>query len=303
MRSIRTSFLAVFVGLSLSGCHAVTDAYMVDSLTTGKKYKDVDEYGLLGTNKQTVPLPFDLETECLPTGPQEDAKCPTDPNPGPHPRLTAYQLASQNKDGRNRVMGFLIQRSNLICDVHKAAIIANASSTNLFLGEATTILSGLGAVISPESAAKALSGSATIVNGTRAQINEVVYQNMLATAVVKSIEQTQKTAMDSLSAKRDKEINEYTADEMVADVVNYHTRCSFYEGMVTLTDAAAHINPSSTELTARIDALQKQIDGNLTELSRAEKPDQDALKAANTNLRASISQLQAQLGSAYAQGK
>ncbi|MBI3675634.1 MAG: hypothetical protein HY243_03360 [Proteobacteria bacterium] len=229
--------------LLISACSTVKDAYMVDSVTKEENDVTLDQSGLF-LNGQYVPVAINIY----------------DPNSKfPGTQQSIYAFAGLDAASRNRAMDYLVQRSNRICEAHEAGIIADASSSNFGLSETATILSGMGALFTPAATVRALSGSAAIVNATRDNFNNVFYQNILASAVVKSIDKTRTEKMSALEASRTKSINDYSADQMVRAVLEYHSACSFYSGLVTLTDAAARINPSSVELTERITALKDKL--------------------------------------------
>ena len=316
--------------LVLSGCAAVKDAYMVDSLTR--------EHGdhLLSTTplllgSQYVPIPFDIYTQPFPGDP--------DPTSGKEPGVipdaacsqskislndehyftqlgnlcrSAYSYAALGSDTKNRdsLLGFLVQRSDKICHTHEAGIISIGSEANFGLSEITTILAGLGGLFTPAATARALSGAAGLVNATRDNFNQVFFQNLLATAIVKSIETTRVAKRGSILGHVGKDKDTWSIDLMIADVEDYHASCSFYAGMVALTSAAQRVTPSTDEISARIAELVTQRKNNQDQLDvlnheaflptqgdSAKKRDANvaAIVSKNADLTAQIGQLQLQL--------
>ncbi|MEQ8267928.1 MAG: hypothetical protein RH982_12070 [Parvibaculum sp.] len=248
----------------LPGCALVKDAYMVDSLTTGPGYEQVVSGP--GNTAQMVPPPFNIYEDGLSGDPVAEDAAGEAAGSG-EKRKTAYARASESKEIRNKLMGELVLRSKIICEAHQAAIISNSSTANFGLSEMTTVLSGLGSILTPASTVRALSGSAAITNATRSSMNEIFYQNLLATAIVKSIDEMRLRKYAALSAKRDNDHKQYTVDEMLADVVDYHQACSFYSGLVTLTKASERINASSEEIRSRLTLLGEQMETNVATLT------------------------------------
>ncbi len=238
----------------ISGCSRLRDPYMVDALINGTSavdpedqpdYKDVDD------TDQHVPQPINLATYKIPL--YEDEK-DADPKIG-----SVVEIANWSKDGRNGAMDFLLMRSDIICEKHTAAIISGTAATNFVLAEITTVLSGLGAIFTPESTIRALSGAASITNATRAQYNEAVLQNMLNTTVVSAIWETRAKLLSNLEAKRSYELKEYSGYQMLDDVVKFHQACSLYSGLVALKDAAQNIRPSTAEIGQRLKTLETRL--------------------------------------------
>ncbi len=255
----RKYILLLVVSVGLAGCATARDAYMVDSLTKeGNKYRSVNPY-TQRKNLQLVPPPFDLDNEKFPE------------NVGDNSAPSAYKLAIDNNDieTRNRLMDTLVKRSRLICEAHKASIVSNSATANFSFGSITSLLTGLGTIFTPASTVRALSGSAAIVNATRSEFNNVFYQNLLATAVVKSIELQRTKKFSELIVKRSDDVSVYSVDTMLSEIVQYHELCSFYSGLVSLTDAAARVVESSVELTSRINALEERLKKNRALLSGA----------------------------------
>lgn len=287
-------FAVVFATVLLAGCGVVKDAYMVDSLTVDRNSEPLE----LGST-QFVQNPFDIDTGRLPSSANEEQQTSGGPS--------AYEDAKGDASGvkRNDLMDHLIKNSGNICEAHKAGIISTASAANLGLTEVSTVLSGLGAILTPASTVRALSGAATITSATNANISQAAYQSLVAEAIVASIEQAREEKDSHLSLNRKKSLTDYSVDQMLVDVDDYHHACSFYQGLVTLTKAVDRISPTSAELQARIDALMAQYKKNMTTLGEASKSPgvTSNLDAANATIMASVAQLQSQLASTPATSK
>lgn len=298
---IRYGASRLFVAASLllsTGCAQLRDPYMVDALINGTKapnavtenrnrttpdHKDVDEtdYKDVDNTDQFVPQPINLATYEITLYEQKGGR--DDPI-----RKPVIELANWSTEGRNSTMDFLIMRSDIICEKHTAAIISGTAATNFVLAEITTVLSGLGAIFTPTSTVRALSGAASISNATRAQYNEAVLQNMLNTTVVAAIRETRKGLLDGLEARRLTKIESYSGYQMIDEVVRYHQACSFYSGLVALKDAAQKIRPSSAEVNESIENVEARLDAVRIRIKDADKDGKPELKLDLESLEKSL---------------
>ncbi|WP_416898393.1 MAG: hypothetical protein ACMVY4_01260 [Minwuia sp.] len=178
---------------------------------------------------------------------------------------------ASNKEERREWIAFLIRRSDLQCEEHKAGTIANHATTNAILASAATIAGGAGALVAGATAARILSGTAGGLTGLRSTYNESFYQNLLATAIVKEINRLRETKKAALLARLDGGAYD-TAGNMqraLLDVNEYHLLCSYYAGLVELTDDAARIRPVAANLEAQIAASKAAIKHAKGEIAEA----------------------------------
>ena len=277
---VRLLFLMLVLSI-LCSCATARDAYLVDSLTTRTNgYESINPLSDR-SNMQVVPTPFNLDTEKFPGADEDDE--------------SAYGMASDNADHRNRLMALLVERSEHVCRAHEAAIISNSAVANFSLGSITSVLTGLGTIFTPASTVRIMSGSAGIVNATRSEFNSVFYQNLLATAVVKAIEIQRVAARAELIARGQESIKQYSVDEMLADVASYHGLCSFFSGLVALTQTTDRVTSSSVELSSRIHSLQALIERNNKLAATASPANKKQIEDNNTQLLREINVLTTQL--------
>lgn len=132
---------------------------MVDSLTVDRNSERFEQGSM-----QFVQKAFDIDTGKLPSSAAGKQPAPDGPS--------AYEDAKSDMSGtmRNDLMDHLIRSSNNICEAHKAGITSTASAANFGLTEVSTILSGLGAILTPASTVRALSGAAAITNATNLNV-------------------------------------------------------------------------------------------------------------------------------------
>jgi hypothetical protein len=161
----------------------------------------------------------------------------------------AYKAANEDASGmkRNRLKALLVDRSNRICDITESQIAGTNDWINFGLGETTTILGGVGALVTAATPARVFSGSAGIVNATRSQVNEIFYQNAVKAAIIQKIDNLREAKLKEIDGKNTSTLQAYTVDDMIGDVKNYHNTCSFYVGIINLTRSSDKVTPGSAQ--------------------------------------------------------
>lgn len=245
---LRIFACAISTSAALSGCvsEMAVDGYTVDALT---KTNTSIEYG-----DMQLPPPFNLDGGDY----------------GTLPGGLTFAKASEpnNKRGRDDFAHFLIERSNTLCERHRAGIAAVSSSVNFGLTELATGLNTAGTLVVGEQAAKILTGIAGAVNASRDAFNENIYQNQLMPAILESIKNSRENKYKEIVASLSKSTDEYPASALLVDVNDYHQRCSFVEGMSTLAAAAKEVKVTDAEREQKVQELKKQLsDLNATSVS------------------------------------
>ena len=149
----------------------------------------------------------------------------------------AVALADGDGSGhtRNRLKAALVERSNLICQYTEAQIVGTNDWINFGLGETTTVLGAVGAVVTAATPARIFAGLAGLVNSTRSQVNEIFYQNALKVALIQKIDAIRADKLALMNSHVHDDLIQYSLEEMVADVREYHKNCSFFAGIVGLS--------------------------------------------------------------------
>lgn len=172
---------------------------------------------------------------------------------------------------RDSLIDTIQRRSEKICAEHQASILANSSTANFTTGFISTGLSAVSAAVGGETIKTILSTSSSIVNAGGTGIRAEFYQNLLAAAIVKKISEVRAETLQAINQKqKDSSVAEYGIDAALLDVEKYHKQCSFYIGLVELTDDAdkpelltyaettKRIKDISTALTAQQKIIQDQ---------------------------------------------
>ena len=173
---------------------------------------------------------------------------------------------------RNEITDLLIATSNRKCGRYTALIKSADVAWNSQLGILSIMTGGLGAILGGENTAKALSGTSTILNGSRSAVNETVFHNqtihVLATAYEKARQAQRRTITNRQACTTD----QYTLSRAIEDVFNYHSSCSIVVGLYEAAKAVERsdspgMNAMRAQMAALI-SLRRQAD----ELSETGEP-------------------------------
>ena len=192
-----------------------------------------------------------------------------------------YEAANDGEQiPRNQLQNKIIELSDDVCEKHKSDVIGSAASINLLTGVGATIFSSLAAIVTGAAATNYATG-ATILNGTKTAVSAEVYQGLFATAIIKAINESRDKKKKEILAQQLKGTGEYSVGTAVNDAQDYHFRCSFYHGLVVLTeDSKKRATPSREELLGKIKVLREEI----TENNQQKKlVGENAIEADDTN--------------------
>jgi len=101
----------------------------------------------------------------------------------------AYIRAAADTADRNRLQSIILDRSDAICEQHKADAFGLASNVNLVLTAITAAFSGSAAIVTGV-AASALSGGAAFITGGQAAVNENIYHKLFVGTIVAAIDKS-----------------------------------------------------------------------------------------------------------------
>jgi hypothetical protein len=181
-----------------------------------------------------------------------------------------YNSALKDPIARNRLGSILTKQSDDICTVEMGRLTANEAIVNTTLSTATSVLTTAGSLVTGQTLQSILTGGAAVTNATRDHIRSEVYRNLLTAQVTKAIRLARATYLGQLKGKYGSTLAEYSVDDMIRDVNQYHGICSFYAGL-GLVDAAVSRTGSRTvtgheqltrainDLGVRINALNADI--------------------------------------------
>lgn len=195
---------------------------------------------------------------------------------------------------RNNLQDVIRIRSDEICDYRIAQIKGSSDAVNAGLGAVTTILGGIGAIVTGVDATRALSGSAGIVSGVRGEISSTVYQDFVVSAIIKSIEGTRQSQWVKVESKRTQMVASYGTYEAIRDVNEYHMLCSLPAALSALATQAEKIKPAELTVEAaktELARLGEMVDGNQARIDTLKK--MPAPSATTTNEISTLEQANA----------
>lgn len=166
------------------------------------------------------------------------------------------------QQARNAVVQELRSRSNEICDLHKAAILAHNAVFNISLGGLTTLLAGTASVVGSFQAPIFAAGAAG-TNSLRSLVNDEVYARSVAGLIVRAIEKGRLQSWDALSAKLSKPYSEYDIYAAISDAEEFHQTCSFYVGITRISEALENQRGSLQSRKAALDAEEAAVVKNI----------------------------------------
>jgi hypothetical protein len=149
---------------------------------------------------------------------------------------TAYARAAASVVERNRLQAILLAHSDRIYAHHVSDVLGFRSGLDSSLDLAATITAGIGALTTGGTTPNVLSGSAAMLNAGSSQIHSDIYQRLFVPAIVRKTEEGRAQIAASMARKRRQPLNVYTVDDMIADLMEYHRRGSFFYGVMALAE-------------------------------------------------------------------
>ena len=164
-------------------------------------------------------------------------------------------------DDLKECAAFLMRMSDEICNVHLSKIFGDRAVTNVTLGILAAGAGIAGGIVPGLVAANALSGASGFLTGTRSLLNEEVYRNYVAEAIIKEIKGNRdRLAIDiqnGIIGKAPKDNQLVGVEQVALKVSRYHNECSFYAGLSSLLGKAGL--PKESFAPNLKDSLNQQI--------------------------------------------
>lgn len=141
---------------------------------------------------------------------------------------------------RNNAQSYLKAVSEIKCGNFKTWSLSEQANTNMALSSASTILGGVGGLLSPESTAQALAASSAMLTGIQSSVNQNYYREKTFEIITKAIDVRRKTLWANIEAKRARHGVDnyyYLINDAVADMIDYNNACSVIAGFEELANA------------------------------------------------------------------
>lgn len=146
----------------------------------------------------------------------------------------AFREANSKEYGvshRSQIQDRLIAASNQRCNLYTTYLKRLSTYYNGIFGTLTTILGGAGAIVTGANSARILSGLAGISSGTRAELNQAIFESIATSVIIPGIQKSRNEFHEDILKKRKNTLEEYTIEGAIADAITYHGYCSMDTGI------------------------------------------------------------------------
>jgi len=175
---------------------------------------------------------------------------------------------------RSEVQDYFILASNQRCNLYLSYIKRLSVYNNSVFGTLTTILGGAGAIVTNGESARLLSGLAGISSGTRAELNQAIFESVATSIIVPGIQQVRAARLEKIHQRREDSMSMYTVEGAIADAIQYHGACNMDAG----------IAQAQKSLQAFEDVGLTNFSDTLERLSLARSSSQSFLLPSNVNV-------------------
>jgi hypothetical protein len=214
---------------------------------------------------------------CAPTPaprPGIDGADPIPFDPGLAPLPSAQPTTAYD---RNNLTSYYIRESETLCAAYIQGLTRVDRDSNLIFGTLSTLLGGLGAAFTQAAVVRPLSAAAGIASGARAEFDAATFANKTAEIIAAGIVNSRaRLYNDMVVNKFPQSMQAWPPQLAMADVQNYHSKCSLYGGLLEASAAitVAPVTPPKSE------------NANLP-TGRPTGP-ADSVKASNVNLNVTL---------------
>jgi hypothetical protein len=205
----------------------------------------------------------------------------------------AYARAASDRTARNRLTQILMKHSDDVCTVEMGRITSNQATVNASLNILSTAATTTANIVTGQ-ASEILTGVGTFATASRSHMNADVYRNTVAYAISRAITLERERLREQIQNRQAQDHENYTIDEAIRAVNQYHGVCSFYKGL-ELVLASVEGDQRTREREARraqIDELQNQV-RLFQEARQAAGPETDLGKAYQVRINALLDRIQA----------
>ncbi|MFZ2404663.1 MAG: hypothetical protein WAW41_05965 [Methylobacter sp.] len=164
-------------------------------------------------------------------------------------------------------LNYLISKSDEICGIHKSHIYGNRTAVNTTLGVLATGVGVAGAMTGP-GAAQALSGTAGFLTGSQSIVNDEVYKNYVTEAILLEINSNREKYLKGVSYLTEAPgiTNNIGIGQVRRDALDYHEKCSFYDGLMSLLNKAGDKADKNSAAIERLVAEKAELDKQLADV-------------------------------------
>jgi len=174
-------------------------------------------------------------------------------------KATGTGTDGEAKGARNEIIAQMINMSDKMYQTNEAIIVGRSVLFNSATGITGVILTSLGTVLGGEGVKSALHAAATITQGVNTTINKEVLLKQMAVVVVKAMDNRREEIKNVIRANMKKHISEYSIQDGIMDVTEYHHAGSFVNGIKIVSETIDVKGPTKAEVRLKIVELEEQI--------------------------------------------
>lgn len=162
------------------------------------------------------------------------------------------ELKQRRNDVQERILSASVQR----CGQYKTFIKSIDSRSNMFLGTLTTAAGGAGAIFTGVSSA--LSATAAVISGIRAEFNQNYFANQTIQVLTTGMETRRAALYEAILDCQKLNYKDYPVQAAIKDAMEYHASCSLITGLEVAASAIQRVkNPGITEFEETYARLKK----------------------------------------------
>lgn len=149
---------------------------------------------------------------------------------------------------RNFTVGQYLEESDRMCSDYLKNLTRVQRDYGLAFGSLSTFFGGLGAAFSKASVVRPLSAAAGFSSAERAEIDADTFARQTAQVIIAGIKNSRARTYDTIvQSNFSKSVMEWPLSVALADIQDYHLRCSLHEG---ITEAAASVGAAAPSATS-----------------------------------------------------
>lgn len=140
---------------------------------------------------------------------------------------------------RNRIQDRILATADRRCEIYKTYLTRAESNETFLFGTLTTVLGGLGAILTPQNTVRSLAGAAGISSGVDAEFHRAYFKNQVVGVVFSGIDMRRSDIHSEIAERRTNPIEGYTLEHAIKDAIQYNGACSMIDGLRHVQDKVA----------------------------------------------------------------
>lgn len=152
------------------------------------------------------------------------------------PDIVQEVHSGKNITYRNYVQDMLIQRSDYLCGKYLDEMFIRVAARQVTLDQIATAASAVGTFASGIS--QEMNLVTTIANGANATYDKRILQEQMSHLLINRINTNRNSSLTEMRKKINTPVLTYSLSSALQDANNYHQKCSFLDGLTSLTTSS-----------------------------------------------------------------